>query len=88
MELIHLLLILLRCITSVVGHLKFLRRSVRRAHELDPTLRFGEFMSTPPLLGIFPAGGQGGETECQYLSGGQYSALKSRQFSAVVISDL
>ena len=30
---------------------------------------------------------QGGETECQYLSGGQYSALKSRQFSAIVISN-
>ena len=25
-----------------------------------------------------PAGGPGGETECQYLSGGQYSALNDR----------
>ena len=66
-------------LSSNLNIIKFLRHSVRRAHqhhELGPTLRFGKFMvHLSPLLGIFPAGSPGGETECQYLSGRQYSAL-------------
>jgi len=39
-----------------------------------------------PLLGIFPAGGPSGETECQYLSGGQYSALNRHLICGFILN--